>query len=54
MLPVFKNKYSFNINNNNYKITVNTTFKKNIFSCTLKEEYKINKMDKKIEKYFYK
>ena len=37
LLPVFKTKLNYNIDNNNYKINANITFKTKFSNCFIKE-----------------
>ena len=49
LLPVFKTKLNYNIDNNNYKINANITFKTKFSNCIIKENLKLTIKDKKIK-----
>lgn len=53
LLPIFKSKYSYKINKENYSIKVTAIFKRNVLSCNLKEEYKVNVEDNDIKEKLY-
>lgn len=50
MLPLFKTEYKFNMDNGNYKLKYNTSFKTKYFSCIVEEKVEVSSKEKLIYK----
>lgn len=50
MLPFFKSEYRFNMDNGNYKLDYNTTFKIKYLSCIIEEKVKASSKEKQVYK----
>ena len=48
MLPIFKRTYSYKLDNVNYKVSADVTFKRKMFLCTISEDLKVDIKDKTI------